>query len=45
MYLNTNTVFWKYTKNIWNYPSREVTLLSPVYAKNDNYKDNYISVF
>ncbi len=27
-----------------NVPSSEVTL-SPVYTKNDNYKDNYISVF
>ncbi len=26
-------------------PSSEVTLLRPVYTKNNNYKDNYISVF
>ncbi len=36
MYLNT--VFWKY---IWNWPPSEVTLFSPVYTKNHNYKDNY----
>ncbi len=38
-------VFWKYTKYIWNWPSSEVTLLRPVYTKNDNYKNNYISIF
>ncbi len=38
-------VFWTYTKYIWNWPSSEVTLLRPVYTKNDNYKGNYISVF
>ncbi len=38
-------VFWKYTKYIWNWPSSEVTLLRPVYTKNDNYKGNYISAF
>ncbi len=53
MNLNTNTVFWKWKymkmkiklKYIWNWPSSEVTLLRPAYTKNDNYKDNYISVF
>ncbi len=37
--------FENYTKYIWNWPSSEVTLLRPVYTKNDNYKGNYISVF
>ncbi len=46
MYLNTNTVFCDNTQNIFEigHPVK-ATLLRPVYTKNNNYKDNYISVF